>query len=91
MVYARSTLLRRMAFGTRGKSWLSFFARGNALSFVARARRPNLPEPSESFCDTCAADTQHESFDDVGYGWYAQMWRCRRCGHESVRVWPVSF
>jgi hypothetical protein len=36
------------------------------------------------------AGTPHDAFDDSGYGWYAQMWRCRVCGQESFKIWPVG-
>src|SRR5260221_14165639 len=79
MSWHRSTTLRRLVFGLRGY-WLSFLARDG----------PPPPERTERFCERCGADTPHDSHDDTGYGWYAQMWRCRHCGRETVRVWPVG-
>src|SRR5258707_10909983 len=62
----------------------------NRLSFLTRDGPPP-PERTERFCDRCGADAPHDTSDDTGYGWYAQMWRCRDCGRETVRVWPVGF
>ncbi len=81
MLGHRSTLLRRIVLGTRG-DWLAFLA-GNTP--------PEPPERISLFCESCRADTPHNAFDDSGFGWYAQMRRCRRCGRESLKVWPVGY
>jgi hypothetical protein len=81
MYWHRSLALRRMAFG----AW------GNRLSFLTRGRRLNPPQRSSRRCEGCDAETPHDGYDDAGYGWYAQMWRCRQCGRESMKVWPIVF
>jgi ribosomal protein L37E len=80
MWWQRSTLLRRILFG----------ARGNWLSFLARTKLPDPPARTRLVCKRCGAETPHDAFDDSGYGWYAQMWRCRVCGQESFKIWPVG-
>ena len=42
------------------------------------------------FCRDCDDDTPHEGFDELGIGWYAQIYRCRYCGGQSMRVWPLA-
>jgi hypothetical protein len=42
------------------------------------------------FCHDCEEDTPHEGFDEFGPGWYAQICRCRRCGKEGIRIWPLA-
>jgi len=42
------------------------------------------------FCQDCGEDTAHEGFDEFGLGWYAQICRCRSCGQERIRVWPLA-
>jgi hypothetical protein len=38
-------------------------------------------------CQHCREETSHEGVGEVGLGWYAQICRCRRCGHHSVKIW----
>ena len=42
------------------------------------------------FCRDCDNDTPHESFDEFGIGWYAQIYRCRYCGGQGMRIWPLT-
>jgi hypothetical protein len=42
------------------------------------------------YCRDCDEDTPHEQFDEFGPGWYAQICRCRRCGQEGIRIWPLT-
>jgi len=42
------------------------------------------------FCRDCDDDTPHESFDEFGVGWYAQIYRCRYCGGQGMRIWPLA-
>ena len=81
MYWHRSIAPRSMAFGTWG-SW---------LSSLYRIRPSVQPERSRRHCEGCADETPHDGYDDTGYGWYAQMWRCRYCGRESMKVWPIAF
>jgi hypothetical protein len=80
MLGRRSTLLRRLVLRTRG-SWLAFLA-GNTP--------PEPPERTLLFCASCRADTPHAVSGDSGFGWFAQVRRCCRCGRESFEVWPVN-
>ena len=75
-----SLLLHRIILG----------ARGNWRAFLHGATPPDPPVRVLVFCRSCEAETPHDGFDDNGFGWYAQMSRCRRCGRESVEVWPVG-
>lgn len=43
------------------------------------------------FCRDCGEDTAHEGFDEFGAGWYAQICRCRHCGRQRLRVWPLAW
>lgn len=49
------------------------------------------PERFRRFCRDCGEDTPHESFDEFGAGWYAQICRCRRCGRQGMNVWPLAW
>src|ERR1700756_5015041 len=31
------------------------------------------------FCPDCDKDTAHQGSDELGLGWYAQIFRCRQC------------
>src|SRR5580704_15419598 len=47
-------------------------------------------EAVRRFCPGCDAETVHDGFDEGGLGWYAQLWRCRHCGREGVRIWALG-
>ena len=49
------------------------------------------PERLVHFCQDCAEDTPHDGFDEFGVGWYAQIFRCRYCGGQGMRVWPLAW
>jgi hypothetical protein len=49
------------------------------------------PERFRRFCRDCGEDTLHEGFDEFGAGWYAQIWCCRCCGEQGMRVWPLAW
>jgi hypothetical protein len=42
------------------------------------------------FCRDCGEDTPHEGSDEFGFGWYAQIYRCRYCGGQGMRIWPLA-
>ena len=42
------------------------------------------------FCRDCDGDTPHDGFDEFGVGWYAQIHRCRYCGGQGMRIWPLA-
>jgi hypothetical protein len=48
------------------------------------------PERFQRFCRDCGEDTPHEGFDELGAGWYAQICRCRHCGRQGMKVWPLA-
>jgi len=49
------------------------------------------PERFLHFCRECGEETPHEGFDEYGAGWYAQICRCRHCGEQGMRVWPLAW
>ena len=51
----------------------------------------DAPERFRSHCRDCGEDTPHEGVDEFGTGWYAQIWRCRRCGRQGMRVWTLGW
>jgi hypothetical protein len=91
-----STLRRAGRSGGLGSSrWQRIFAPyGDWSSALDHARRgePRSRDQTERFrryCQDCDEDTAHEEFDEFGLGWYAQTCRCRRCGREGMRIWPL--
>ena len=50
----------------------------------------NQSERFRRFCRDCGEDTPHEGSDEFGVGWYAQIHRCRHCGGEGMRIWPLA-
>jgi hypothetical protein len=62
--------------------WRRIFA---GFEILSRDR----PERFLHFCQSCGEDTPHEGFDELGPGWYAQICRCRHCGGQGMRVWPL--
>ena len=66
----------------------------SAILNLARRREILLherPERFHRFCRDCGADTPHEGCDEFGAGWYAQVCRCRYCGKQGMRVWPLAW
>ena len=87
--------------GRRGRGiglnfWQRLFAAlGDWSSVSALAWRSEIllcdrPERFRGFCADCEGDTPHEGFDELGPGWYAQISRCRHCGRQRMRVWPLG-
>jgi hypothetical protein len=87
--------------GRRGRGvglnfWQRLFAAlGDWSSVSALAWRREIllcdrPERFRRFCPDCEGDTPHEGFDELGPGWYAQISRCRHCGRQGMRVWPLG-
>jgi hypothetical protein len=54
--------------------------RGNTLPFRDRTER------FYQFCQDCRDDTPHDGFTEIGLGWCAQIFRCCRCGRQSMRI-----
>ena len=77
--------------------WQRMFAALGAWSSVSDlARRSEIlvcdrPEQFRGFCRDCGEDTPHEGSDEFGAGWYAQICRCRYCGKQNMRVWPLAW
>jgi hypothetical protein len=42
------------------------------------------------FCRDCGEETPHKCFDEFGVGWYAQIFHCRYCGDQGMRIWPLG-
>jgi hypothetical protein len=62
----------------------------SALALPSETLLRDRPERFWRFCRDCRADTPHEGSDEFGVGWYAQICRCRQCGLEGMRVWPLA-
>jgi hypothetical protein len=88
---------RRPAGGIRLNHLQALFAAlGDWSSGSGLARRGTTlsgdrPERFRRFCRDCGEDTAHDGFDEVGAGWYAQICRCRRCGRQGMKVWPLAW
>ena len=83
--------------GGNGSSWWQrvFAANGDWSSVLdlatrGEARSSDRTEQVRHYCRDCEQDTTHEEFDEFGLGWYALISRCRRCGRESMSVWPLA-
>ena len=82
--------------GHGGRGWhrmIAAFEDWWTTSYLAW-RREILPnnhgERFYRFCRDCGEDTLHEGSDEFGLGWYAQIYRCRCCGLQGLRVWPLA-
>jgi hypothetical protein len=64
---------------------------GSDLARRSATLSGDRPERFRRFCRDCGEDTAHEGFDEFGAGWYAQICRCRRCGRQGMRVWPLAW
>jgi hypothetical protein len=82
--------------GSRLSRWQRMFAAygdwSSVLDLASRgeARSDDRTEQSRRYCRDCERETSHEEFDEFGLGWYALICRCRRCGRESMSVWPLA-
>jgi len=82
--------------GIRFNRWQRMLvALGDWSAFLNLAWRSEVPlrdrpERFRRFCRDCGEDTPHDGFDEFGVGWYAQIWRCRYCRGEGIRVWPLA-
>ena len=81
----------------RPTRWMRVVAAlGDRLEVSTLAWRSDImlhdrPERFHRFCRDCGKDTPHEGFDEFGAGWYAQLFRCRYCGDQGMRVWPLAW
>ena len=80
----------------RGRGWqhaIAAFEDWWTASYLAW-RREILPgnhgERFHRFCRDCCEDTPHEGSDEFGIGWYAQIYCCRYCGAQGMRIWPLA-
>jgi hypothetical protein len=92
MDWPRSALLRRLAAEASGV-WASVASEAGSLWEAVSAGEMSRAAPRERLrrhCQDCACETPHEAFDEMGLGWYAQVWRCRRCGRQAIRVWAFG-
>ena len=76
--------------------WQRMFAtlgEWSSVSLLASHGEPlfrDRPERLRRFCRDCGEDTAHVLSDEFGVGWYAQTYRCRQCGRQGMRVWPLA-
>ena len=92
-----SPLRRAGRGGGNGSSrWQHMFAAYGDWSSVldlachGEPRSRDRTERFRHFCPDCEAETAHEECDEFGPGWYAQICRCRRCGRDGMRIWPLA-
>ena len=69
---------------------LGDWSSGSDLARRSGTHSGDRPERFRRFCRDCGEDTAHEGFDEFGAGWYAQICRCRRCGRQGMKVWPLT-
>ena len=81
----------------RGSSWqrvIVAFEEWWIRSYLAwrkEIRSVEYAERFSRFCADCGEDTPHEGFDEFGVGWYAQIYHCRHCGGQGMRIWPLTW
>lgn len=73
----------------------SFATRDIWASLVDLAERGEVllidrKEVFQRFCPDCREDTAHQGSDELGFGWYAQISRCRQCGRQYMKVWALG-
>src|ERR1700730_5556640 len=84
------------AGGSGSSRWRHVFAANGDWSSVldlachGEPRSRDRTERFRHFCRDCEEETAHEELDEFGPGWYAQICRCRRCGREGMRIWPLA-
>ena len=75
------------------RRWRRFFVRlrrdwcDAAAAGSDAARFSDGAERFTEHSQHCREQTAHEGVGEVGLGWYAQIRRCRRCGHHSAKIW----
>src|SRR6516165_10481808 len=83
--------------GIRLNLWQRMFAAPgdwssvSVVSWRSEILLRDRPERFRRFCLDCSEDTAHEGSDELGAGWYAQIYRCRQCGREGMTVWPIGW
>jgi|SRR6516164_4259961 hypothetical protein len=60
------------------------------LAWRSEIRPGEYAERLCRFCQDCGEDTLHDAFDEFGVGWYAQIYRCRCCGGQGMKIWPLA-
>jgi len=64
-------------------SFLTDLAEGGEVLLIDRS------EQFRQLCPNCREETTHQGFDELGFGWFAQISRCQQCGRQRMRVWAV--
>ena len=92
----RVDLARAMQHGGRGRRWQRIIAAledwwtTSYLAWRSEILSGVQFERFHRFCRDCGEDTPHEGSDEVGVGWYAQIYRCQYCGRKGMRIWPFA-
>jgi hypothetical protein len=90
MDWPRSSLLRRLVAEASGM-WATVASEAAGMWDAVAGEMPRFPpERSRRMCEDCGAETPHQVCDEMGLGWYAQIWHCRRCGRRTIRVWAFG-
>jgi hypothetical protein len=84
--YYRSTLNWRQQISRAPQVSLS----SSDLASCAEVLLDDRSDRFRRFCPDCRDEPVHESFDELGLGWYAQVARCRRCGRQGMKVWALG-
>jgi hypothetical protein len=61
------------------------------LAWRREIQLQDRPERFHRLCRDCGEETPHDGFDEFGAGWYAQICRCRYCGKQGMKVWPLAW
>ena len=95
-VLDRVGLARATQRGGRGRRWQRMIAAledwwtTSYLAWRSEILSGVQSERFHRFCRDCGEDTPHEGFDEVGVGWYAQIYRRQYCGGQGMRIWPLA-
>ena len=98
LIFTLRNIIDRLGFDPapqRGRRWqrmveaLEDWWTTSYLAWRNEIPSRDYAERFHRFCRDCGEDTPHEGFDELGVGWYAQIYRCQYCGGQGMRIWPL--